>query len=270
MFANRIAPCTAAAIMTFVSSLAGVAFASRSSAVSEYKAGLTALRIIDTPSGPWTVTNAALPAILIKNDTVLLRDPRLYWTQQFLPKMIAGPVTVKQRLAAAALLQASGVLDPSFDLGDRDTRWPPGSHDTVIELTVSGQDRHIVAHALDAPASGVPTLTAAQRANRKQLTEVIAKLLSASRWNIRSTSMFRPSQYSAWGVKLSVTPTYSSPSAFDLSSFGVDTPTCIAVSGKDAELMAPTAGPWLSWGASTYHVVMRPQLPGEKICPASS
>lgn len=137
----------------------------------------------------------------------------------------------------------------------------------MIGFTVSGLDGRIVAHPLDAPASALPKLTAEQKTNRKRLADVITKLVSASRWNVRSTAAFRPTQYSAWGVKLAVAPTHGNASPFDVSSFGTDTPTCISVH-QAAESMPPTAGPSLSWGASTYNVVMRPVLPGEKVCVA--
>jgi hypothetical protein len=265
MVTKQIARGTAAVVMGLAAHVVAPVGAS---ANSTYKAGLTEMRVTETFPGPWTVANRTLPPILLTNDTVLLRDPTLYWTQQFLPKMIAGPVTIEQRLAAGKLLEEAGMLGQTFDVGSDAGPFAPGSSTTVIELSVSGIDRRIVVPALGSSAANLPKLTAAQRANRAHLAKVMAKLVDPAQWKVKSTSAFRPTQYSAWGMRTSLSPTFATASTFDLSSFTSDAPTCIAVAAKQAEAMPPAAQQWLSWRGVIYNVVVRPTLPGETVCAA--
>jgi hypothetical protein len=255
---------SAAAVCLGISAIA--AAPSPANATSTYKAGLTAIRVTKEAAGPWTVTERLLPQIVIANDLVLLPDPTLYRTQQFLPKMVTGPVSVQQRLDAGMLLGKSGVLNETFDIGADAGPFPPGADTTLIELTVDGVDRRIVAPALGTRDANLPTMTKEQRSNRKTLTKVIASLTSTSRWGVNGTAFFRPTEYAAWGMKLAVSPNSTTASTFDLSMFTTDMPRCIAVPAKLAEAIPPTAQRWLEWKGGVYEVVLRPVLPGEVAC----
>jgi hypothetical protein len=263
MLTNRIARVGVAVVLSL--SASGVV-SPPAMATSTYKEGLTAIRITETFPASWDVANRMLPQILIVNDAVLLPDPTLYRTAQFLPKMITGPVSIEQRVAAGKLLKDAGMLGEVFDVGGSAGPFAPGSSTTVIEFTVSGIDRRILAPALNASVAERPKLTRKQQSNRTRLSAVIDTLTSTSRWKVKSTSVFRPTQYSAWGTKLSLSPTGSVASTFDLSSFTDEAPTCIPVPAKLAEAMPPATQPWLTWRGGNYNVAMRPELPGERVC----
>jgi hypothetical protein len=264
MFPKRIAR-IAAIILTAIAGVVVVPTGARAN--STFKSGITSLRIVDSPTGPWTISNRWLPSVLVANDQVFLRDPTLYRTQQFLPKMVMGSVSIEQREAAAKLFK--GLLDPSVDFGAKAGPFAPGSRDTVIEFTIDGVKGRIVATALDTSASAsLPKLTAEQQRNRKKLATAVSTLTSPSYWSVQAKAFYKPTKYSAWGVKLEVSPNVVLASTFDISSFRTDAPTCIVVPATDAEAMPPTAdGRWLAWGGAAYSVTLRAVLPGETPCP---
>jgi hypothetical protein len=262
MFKHRLGIGIAVVVTGLATSLS-----SSPASANQAKAGVTSLRIMDVFVGPWTYSKRVVPRIVIVNDWVLIPDPKLYRTQQFLPKMITGPVSIDQRVAAGDLIEASGILLEGFNVGNDSEQWSPGTVDTVIDVTVSGVDRRIVVRGLDNSGANFPKMSAAQRKNRTRLVGVITKLVSLSRWGLKSPVYFRPTQYTAWGVKLTVSPTYATASTFDLSSLTENEPTCLEVPASQAEAMPPaTDGRWLSWRGSFYNVVLRPVLPGEVVC----
>ena len=261
MFTNRIA--RGATAVAFGLTAAGWA-SPPAMATSTYKDGLTAVRITELFPASWDVAETTLPRVLIVNDTVILRDATL--GKQFVPRMTSGLVSIEQRRAAAKMLKDAGMLVETFDVGGSAGPIAPGSSTTVIEFTVSGINRRVAAPALHTPEGERPKLTRAQRANRARLSKVIDELTSATRWKAKSTSKFRPTQYSAWGMKSSVSPTHSVQSTFDISSFTAKATTCIPVSAGQAEAMPPATQQWLLWRGAVYNVVMRPVLPGEVVC----